>query len=323
MTRRLSRSVLVALAAFAVATASSAVAATPGSGVPAPVVTGSVCPAPGSATALARITRGAGERSYSPTQLRRIDRQLQRRVPVSSARRAARRFGLVLRIPVRAHVIADRNNSGASEQQVLAQIRVMNDAYAGAQSVDGAQTRFTFYLASYDRVVNRRWRTASIADSAAATYRRSLHVGGAADLNLYVAAPASAEQGTVLGWSTPPWRVNRNPRVDGVTIHEASMPGGALPYYNQGDTVVHEVGHWLGLLHTFEGGCSPEGDLVDDTPAELDPSNGCDTTKDTCTADGLDPVHNFMDYSPDACMDMFTPGQVSRMIANWLAYRTP
>jgi hypothetical protein len=158
--------------------------------------------------------------------------------------------------------------------------------------------------------------------------RRSLHRGDAADLNLYLLRPTDPTgQNVVLGWSSSPWQVDGDVRLDGVTAHQGTLPGGSLPTndrsYDRGDTVVHEVGHWLGLLHTFEGGCSEENDLVEDTPAEAEPSTTCEGVKDTCELPGDDPVHNFMDYAVDACMDMFTPGQVSRMTDNWLAYRTP
>ena len=140
-------------------------------------------------------------------------------------------------------------------------------------------------------------------------------------LNLY-----STTAGAYLGWAYLPDIVTKPGQayLDGVVIDWESMLGTSTTYagrYDQGETGTHEVGHWLNLEHTFFGGCNAKGDFVDDTPAQKMPTSGCPAGKDTCKAPGLDPIHNYMDYSYDSCYTEFTAGQAQRMRDAWLFYR--
>jgi hypothetical protein len=150
-------------------------------------------------------------------------------------------------------------------------------------------------------------------------FKTALKVGGATDLNVY-----STSGGAFLGWAYYPTIVTKKKAqvLDGVVIDGRTTPGG--PYGDQfslGHTLTHEAGHYLGLAHTFEKGCIGHGDFVDDTPAEAEPTSGCPPGKDTCKEPGIDPIHNYMDYSFDSCYDQFTAGQTARAQQQWSHWR--
>jgi hypothetical protein len=123
--------------------------------------------------------------------------------------------------------------------------------------------------------------------------------------------------------ATFPWDCASSTSMDGVVLEYGTLPGGDLSPYNLGDTLTHEVGHWIGLYHTFQGGCQKDGDGVRDTPAEKEAIYGCPSAPvDSCPKKkGFDPYTNFMDYTDDACMETFSAGQFDRMQEYWSAYR--
>lgn len=198
------------------------------------------------------------------------------------------------------------------------QLRVLNRSFVG--TTGGADTGFTFTRLSVDRTTNADWYDLTLGGRDEKAMKTALRVGGPATLNLYTANLAN----DYLGWATLPQDIDFWGDQDGVVVLDQSLPGGNAAPYNRGDTGTHEIGHWLGLYHTFDGGCNPRrGDFVDDTAPEKSPAYGCPVGRDTCSAEGLDPITNFMDYSDDACMFEFTPGQSVRMHESWVAFRAP
>jgi hypothetical protein len=230
------------------------------------------------------------------------------------------RFGLAeaggATINTYVHIIRDNaGNGGATSQMINAQMQVLNDAYASAG--------YSFNVVATTYSNNSSWYTAGYGTTAESQMKNALRQGSADDLNMYF----NNMGGGLLGWATFPSSYASKPKMDGVVILTASMPGGNAAPYNEGDTATHEVGHWMGLYHTFQGGCkegTKGGDYVSDTPAEKSAAYGCPTGRDSCSSrrfPGLDPITNYMDYTDDYCMFQFSSGQVSRMDQMWSTYR--
>ncbi|WP_336208345.1 zinc metalloprotease [Nonomuraea sp. LPB2021202275-12-8] len=217
-------------------------------------------------------------------------------------------------VPTWVHVITD-GVSRASGEAIRAQIAALNAAYGGR--LGGAGTGVSFRLDGISVTRNAAWFTAPIAHERA--MKTALHKGGSETLNLYLAELGDL----VLGFSAYPYWYADAPALDGVVVDWRALPGGSMPGYDRGYTGVHEIGHWLGLFHTFEGGCVDPGDGIPDTPPQVRPTEGCPESKDSCPRPGRDSVHNFMDYAQDRCMREFTPGQARRMRQMWTAYRKP
>ena len=240
-------------------------------------------------------------------------------LPASAKGKAGKRFKAT--VPVYFHVVTDGTIGALTADQIDAQIGVLNNTYAGGEG--GAVTGFTFELAGVTRTDNADWFYGKPGGDPEHSMKRTLHRGGNDALNLY-----STTADAYLGWAYLPSIVTKPGQayLDGVVVDWESMLGTSTTYagrYDQGETTTHEVGHWLNLEHTFFGGCNAKGDFVDDTPAQKTPTGGCPEGKDTCREPGLDPIHNYMDYSYDSCYTEFTAGQVQRMRDAWLFYRAP
>jgi Pregnancy-associated plasma protein-A len=222
-------------------------------------------------------------------------------------------------VPVYFHVVTDGATGSLTDTQIAAQMDVLNVTFAGGEG--GARTGFSFRLAGVTRTANADWFYSGPGGTNEHTMKRTLRQGGNNALNLY-----STTAGAYLGWAYLPEIVTKPGQayLDGIVVDWESMPGTSTAYagrFDQGETATHEAGHWLDLEHTFYRGCSAKGDFVDDTPPEKTPTSGCPAGKDTCSAPGLDPIHNYMDYSFDSCYTEFTAGQTQRMRDAWLFFR--
>ena len=212
--------------------------------------------------------------------------------------------GTTQTVGVYVHIIQSSSGEGsATQSQVGRQINVLNGAFSG--------TGFQFNLISTDYTLNDTWYVVAPGTTAERDMKTALHQGTADDLNLYIAHIG----GGLLGWATFPSNYSSAPWKDGVVVLDDSLPGGNADPYNLGDTGSHEVGHWAGLYHTFQGGCEAPGDDIEDTPYEENAASGCPlNTPSTCPGESrFIPVENYMDYSDDACMKQFTPMQYQRM----------
>ncbi|KAL4801425.1 hypothetical protein BDV18DRAFT_154935 [Aspergillus unguis] len=234
------------------------------------------------------------------------------------------------------HIVSSEAHADVvSDEMISTQLSYLQNAYQNAT--------ISYRLEGVTRHINDAW--ARNEDELA--MKNALRKGTYRTLNVYfqsdlqvLAGPgahnrhlgASEQLATsVLGFCTlPDPSINStSPRSsyvkDGCNVLANTMPGGSLTHYNRGGTAIHEIGHWNGLLHTFEGeSCSSdnEGDFIEDTPQESVPTDGCPVRKDSCpNSPGIDPVHNFMDYSSDECYEQFTAAQVKRMRDMWFTMR--
>jgi len=220
-------------------------------------------------------------------------------------------------IPTYVTVVVANDGTGMGDVKdaaIKAQLDALNAAYS--KGSDKAGLRWYYQLMEIKRVTGP-----DMCDTANEAKMKAMHrKGGKGALNLFITDLSACG---LLGYSTWPWDLAKGPKVDGVVIHYDTLPViGKYAPYNLGRTAIHEIGHWMGLYHTFQNGCGKGGDMVDDTPYTASPTEGCPRSRDSCSQVGSDPIHNFMDYADDKCMFEFTAGQQERMEMVWSKYRT-
>jgi len=216
------------------------------------------------------------------------------------------------------HIIHKIDGTGnISDQRINDQLVVLNEdfrAIFGSLGEQGFDTKIQFSLAGITRTANDNWHN----DNQEVQYKQALGWDQNTYLNVYVNSASG-----YLGYAYLPQNTAGDVR-DGVVILYSSVGGrnNGFAQYDQGRTLVHEVGHYLGLLHTFDGyGCHEgytAGDLIDDTPSESTEHYTCFQTY-TCSTP--DPIHNYLNYTDDDCMYEFTSEQANRAVCSLVNYR--
>jgi hypothetical protein len=206
-------------------------------------------------------------------------------------------------IDVAFHNITSGAEGFVSRRTFTDQIQALNERYAGSG--------FSFRLRSIDRVDRNSWFHMLPGNGNEKQAKMALAIDPAHTLNVYTCSPGQ----NLLGWAYFPFTpgLTEDSFYHGVVVHYGSLPDGFIANYNLGLTLVHEAGHYLGLFHTFQGGCVAPGDYIDDTPFEASPAFGCPVGRNTCPQEGDDPIHNYMDYTYDSCYSEFTPLQIDWM----------
>ncbi len=220
-------------------------------------------------------------------------------------------------VPVVFHIITDSNGQGdISNALIQSQVDILNEDFGAANGSPGANgfdTGIRFELAGITRTANRQW----FADRRESQYKSQLGWDQSRYLNIY-----TNQASGYLGYAYFPQDM-AGQTLDGVVLNWTAVgrnaPNGGI--YNQGRTATHEIGHYFGLYHTFQGGCSnsyTSGDLIVDTNAETTARYEC---INYTSCGNSDPITNYMDYTNDTCMDNFTQEQANRVVCGLLNYR--
>lgn len=240
-------------------------------------------------------------------------------------RNASSRSDQKVTIPVVVHIVYNENAENLSEEQIRSQIAVLNRDFRRKNTDTtnvwpvAADPGIEFCLATSDPAgfpTNGITRTSTVNTSFSTSSENVKYsTKGGKDawpadsyLNIWVCDIT----GSVLGYAQFP---GGKPETDGVVIDYKVFGTGpnVTQGFHLGRTATHEVGHWLNLRHIWGAGDCVTDDFVTDTPKADGPNYGCSKGHISCS--NLNMVENYMDYSNDDCMNLFTAGQKTRMLA--------
>lgn len=249
----------------------------------------------------------------------------------------------IIYIPVVFHVIHNGGSENITQAQLMDQLRILNNDFRkitgtpGGSATNGkaVDMEFEFRLAQIDPNGNRHDGInriqSTLTDNARDNVKALSYWPSNRYLNIWIVKTiqGSGAEGIVLGFAQFPYSVGSSPKTDGVVMR-ADYTGTIITgnTNNAGRTLTHEVGHWIGLYHTFQDGCvgtnantcSSQGDRVCDTPPVEDATFGCLTSRTTCNGEAM--IENYMDYMDGKCTNTYTQGQKDRALAQMSIYRS-
>lgn len=243
-------------------------------------------------------------------------------------------FDSIKTIPVVVHIVHLDGTENISDAQVQSQIDILNEDFGKISGTpgegSGVDTKVRFCLANIDPTGNCTNGIVRIRSTLTnhKTYERPIlkelsFWDNERYLNIYVVKTIG---GNVLGYSSFP---GGPADEDGIVVRHNVFGNIGTASSSMGRTMTHEIGHWLGLYHTFNNGCGSDvctdGDYVCDTPPVTTANFGCPGTVNSCSIDVPDLpdlTANYMDYTDDNCKNMFTQGQADRISSSLLNFRT-
>ena len=226
------------------------------------------------------------------------------------------------------HIIQHTDGRGVvSDKQIEISMNLLNQGFSGnlinanedcfGNKVNGIDTSIQFVLKGIDRTVNDDWFTVS-SESDLTPIAESLHKGNCSTMNVYTSEITDAGGFANVPITCFDHGITEDPVFLGYDELPSSLDAEEAQY---GDLLIHEAGHWVGLEHPFEGGCSESNDNIVDTPPQLMVDDECPIGSDTCAGGGIDSIHNYMAYTGDCCVYRFTPDQITYAHAQLDAYR--